>query len=761
MEFLAESIGLLDMDNRGGGGPPPATPAPQKPAEQTETEKITTPFSLSVSLFSPWGSSTVVEEVGSEDQASSIDNGGGHPSTAAADVDAIRINDPAPPPTPPTPTASFYTPNKKSADLMQDEPDDFGAMKESISSFDHHSLGDSLLSNMTPDRFFDDSAHSLLSPMTPPSPLTLSVSSSSLRLNFPPSFLFDNTEKHKGGSTKSCMYCNDPDLYTLCHCNHSRKDDNLATTASSAPYSTMTNNTTQAIAEAQTPSSTAAAIQHHPNEQYHTNINDAFTKHVTQRIDARTNYNCFTGTVDAVTGHLLHGTMLYQQHQQQQLTALETATSLFQSPTKIIMPTSEQSATTPMVYTGPFLTNYNTHDTDTDETPMKHGPNGECQYSNGYVFKGIYEYDIPKYGVWEGDGWRYEGGLVIVSSADNDNGVRRDGISSRSSSNGSILSTASTLSSNVGRNSSVIGILHPLPGNVLFDGIGTFTRFHPNDNGKEVLVYKGEFYMGLAHGVGKETNGTSGTGDTADGSDDDDDFFVSMGSTYYVYNGEFSTGLRHGVGTLCEDVHYYSEESDSEDDNEEGGKRELGEEEEKECSCVSLSNAAVAGFERRGEYYCNICLTDHFDDKACKDRLLQNEVVLENSNNLDSNNLGQTTNIDPGPDAAAGGSTPLVTTQPIATTALVEEKTEEESIPTTNAATTQPAPPTHQPTVCKVCKGRGLRRPKRIRTKKKQQRISSGIWCAGQCEIEDCRGEQVDAWYTRQRRPHNAPRSQP
>ena len=37
------------------------------------------------------------------------------------------------------------------------------------------------------------------------------------------------------------------------------------------------------------------------------------TKHVTQRIDGRTNYNCFTAEVDALTGHIIHGKMVYRQ----------------------------------------------------------------------------------------------------------------------------------------------------------------------------------------------------------------------------------------------------------------------------------------------------------------------------------------------------------------------------------------------------------------------------------------------------------------
>ena len=112
---------------------------------------------------------------------------------------------------------------------------------------------------------------------------------------------------------------------------------------------------------------------------------NVLTKHVTQRIDARTNYDCFTGIVDAVTGHLIHGTMLYRQ--------------------------------TGDVYEGPFITRYaSAANTINSNSSLRHGIHAKCQYSNGMQFAGSFEYDHPQAGTWIGadDDWTYEGPLVVM-----------------------------------------------------------------------------------------------------------------------------------------------------------------------------------------------------------------------------------------------------------------------------------------------------------------------------------------------------------
>ena len=49
---------------------------------------------------------------------------------------------------------------------------------------------------------------------------------------------------------------------------------------------------------------------------------------------------------------------------------------------------------------------------------IRHG-NGECTYANGSKFVGRYEWDIPRHGVWFGDGWVYEGEFLAVTKDGN------------------------------------------------------------------------------------------------------------------------------------------------------------------------------------------------------------------------------------------------------------------------------------------------------------------------------------------------------
>ena len=82
--------------------------------------------------------------------------------------------------------------------------------------------------------------------------------------------------------------------------------------------------------------------------------------HVGQRIDARTIFDCFTGYVDGVTGHLLRGTMIYRH--------------------------------TGAVYRGPFVTGYHlNHHLEggsskivaSSAIPLRHGRNATCMWSDG------------------------------------------------------------------------------------------------------------------------------------------------------------------------------------------------------------------------------------------------------------------------------------------------------------------------------------------------------------------------------------------
>ena len=184
-----------------------------------------------------------------------------------------------------------------------------------------------------------------------------------------------------------------------------------------------------------------------------TTTENVLTKHVTQRIDKRTNFDCFTGNIDAVTGSLIHGTMIYRQDG--------------------------------AVYEGPFI---ETAAASSDSTiSIRHGMDATCQYSNGMKFVGRFEFDHPKMGTWiGGDGWTYEGSLLTLSEGKEEvkNAQRK-----KTSSGKRRLSSGS---------GNIIGIQQPLPGSVLFHGNGRFAR-------SDGLVYQGEFARGLAHGVGRET----------------------------------------------------------------------------------------------------------------------------------------------------------------------------------------------------------------------------------------------------------------
>jgi len=222
-----------------------------------------------------------------------------------------------------------------------------------------------------------------------------------------------------------------------------------------------------------------------------------------------------------------------------------------------------------------------------------------------------------------------------------------------------------------------IGVPPPgLPGSVLFHGRGRFAR--PADGSS----YEGEFANGLANGVGRE--------------------ILPRGGGTYV--GEFRDGLRHGVGTLMED--YSSDEDDDDDDRGSGA-------EDRHGSSI-------------GE----------FDDRPAK----EGEIDCDGGDA----DMGGDQSVDTGPDFAAG-----VTKSSTADNALT---------PNSNAVGSMASPPRGSGSNSSSAPRHGSStnlEPKTPRTldpqscgdshrqvtkRKKKQRVSSGVWCAGQLEIEDCRG---------------------
>jgi len=327
---------------------------------------------------------------------------------------------------------------------------------------------------------------SLLSSLTPASPLTMSCSS----LN-----LMSSTNLHSSSfQIKSQSFTAD-DLDTAFQDGLNR----------STPLNTPRNlngSSSDVNDKEHTPLRICTA---HAAPKRRTSVDsDTLTKHVTQRIDARTNFDCFTGSVDAVTGNIIHGTMLYRQ----------TGT-VYEGPfiTKYIHPERRKSIDN---ITSPIKSEEGDTPSTCDTIPLRHGLNAKCQWSNGVVFQGSWEYDYPKYGVYTGEDWSYEGTLLVVKKEDDQTLQKNEKIPSPPPSGGS---------------DTTIGISTPLPGSVVFHGKGRFTRY-------DGLVYNGEFINGLANGVGKET-------------------LTKVG---HVYTGEFQDGLRHGLGTLMEPYASQNEE---------------------------------------------------------------------------------------------------------------------------------------------------------------------------------------------------------
>ena len=390
---------------------------------------------------------------------------------------------------------------------------------------------------------------------------------------------------------------------------------------------------------------------------------------VTQRIDARTNYNCFTGSVDALTGEIIHGKLVYK-----------VTGEVYEGPFLSVPRQNNHTPLPPPPHA--YLDQFNNNDhkiintTQTFETvSLRHGSNATSHFPNGMQFTGTYELDRPKFGKWickDNDGnieWMYEGPLIVVGLDDDIrdantslSGVAATNILSRpvkSSSFSSIPSinantpinsapSSGSVATSVALSTRVIGTSNPLPGSVVFHGNGTFTRC------SDGMKYKGEFYKGLAHGVGKEIT----PNDNSEWGEGENDSGMS------IYQGEFLNGLRHGVGTIIEDV------IDNDDEYDEGDRSD----------------------------YCEQC--------------------NGNANTrLDAN----------GPDFAAGGS-------------FSDENDPDESA---TRRRSQSSPLSFSPqTISKPCKGCGeyIMTLAPQQPKQRRQRYSSGVWCAGQFEVQDVVG---------------------
>ncbi|KAL3805476.1 hypothetical protein ACHAW5_007148 [Stephanodiscus triporus] len=390
--------------------------------------------------------------------------------------------------------------------------------------------------------------------------------------------------------------------------------------------------------------------------------------HVSQRIDSRTNHDCFTGAIDGVTGHLLHGTMIYRR--------------------------------TGEVYDGPFITRYVATDdiprgcaanreggseiTASDAIPLRHGRDATCHWPNGMRFRGSFEYDRPKAGTWYGaDGWTYDGPLLAVREEEEDvpgksyfgaflesffGAEAASAVPSTPSSDGGDVVNPKKHSQNA------IGIPFLLPGSVHFHGKGRFAR----SNGS---VYEGEFLKGLANGVGKE--------------------ILPHGRGVYV--GEFRDGLRHGVGTLMED--YYSEDDDDDDDESQG---------------------------KYAEKPLGICKLG---------RLAKEDIGCDGTNNPSSlkNEVHKCDrSVDTGPDFAAGVTKSFATNTRGSIESPPDGSTSNSS--SVHHKSSKNLEPKTPQTLNLLSDLPSEKNHRKATKRKKKQLVSSGVWCAGQFEIEDCRG---------------------
>lgn len=429
------------------------------------------------------------------------------------------------------------------------------------------------------------------------------------------------------------------------------------------------------------------------SNNYHNNTRSTqLTRWVTQRIDARTSFNCFTGNVDAITGEIIHGTLVYR-----------FTGEVYEGPFRSV-PRQQQNdhhnhnlvAAAPM-----FQDQFIPDNVEIETVSLRHGSNATSHFTNGMTFTGTYELDHPKFGKWimkddyGNDEWMYEGPLIFVGvdcnnrTTSGSSSILRGRSISLSSIKSAINNNSTTHTNSAPSSGSleattlistalstrVIGISNPLPGSVLFHGNGKFTRYTPIE-----MSYKGEFYYGMAHGVGKEivfNHCGVGVGGGGGGG--------GIGGGMSVYQGEFRNGMRHGVGVIMEEV----------DDNDEKGEDEYCD----KCNCTLLAS-------------------DESHDDNIKARSL-----------------------DDGPDFAAGGSNKQEEEEEEQQQHQEDDDNENDSRSLDESSTkrSRPASSLSQP-ISKPCKGCGQNIMLHQRQPRRKQRYSSGVWCAGQFEIQDVVG---------------------
>ena len=313
---------------------------------------------------------------------------------------------------------------------------------------------------------------SLLSSLTPSSPLTIDASSNYLNSSVSMNLLHQSSTSidiRNIGSGERRTSGLDP------------IDDELDTAFQSGLNNSENDATEDAENDIRIHSASQSHQQYHHSAQ-HKQVDNILTKHVTQRIDARTNFDCFTGEIDAITGHVIHGTMLYR----------KTGT-VYEGPfiTKYIEPQRKRRSNEGIIQS--VQEEAGGDDIICDTIALRHGTNAQCHWTNGHSFKGNFEFDYPKSGTYSckppltgtdlsgaqaiGD-WSYTGPLLAVV------------VKGEESNNVPVLTSSSTPPASGNSDMSIsnlrIGVSNPLPGSVVFHGKGRLER-------SDGLVYQGEF----------------------------------------------------------------------------------------------------------------------------------------------------------------------------------------------------------------------------------------------------------------------------
>jgi hypothetical protein len=372
MEFLAESIGLLDLDSSSRAYVAPA------PENNTATQTNTSTNSI---LFGWWGSTETRAPPNSKSKEKKPANENDDDDAAIRSEERRSIS------------------NKTTRDTSSSQQ----ASQKLNSSFEEDEL-EQYLFHETDNN--NESCNSLLSSLSLNSPLTLSASS----LNF-----------------KACNQSSDDAL----------------------PANNINN---------------SSSVN---NQQYEETI---ITKTTTHRL---TPQGSFSGNIDAITGHFIHGTFISNQFgtvYEGSFACNGRGESVRHGFGECVYPVHD------------FVSTINTMRSSRGEKEC--GSKKEC---GSIKFVGRYEWDTPKTGIWFGNEWVYEGYLSSLHEIEQQQQLQQQH-------NDTLLGASSQH-----KRKGVIGISKPLPDNVLFHGTGRFMR-------KDGYIYQGEFVAGLACGVGKEVS---------------------------------------------------------------------------------------------------------------------------------------------------------------------------------------------------------------------------------------------------------------